>query len=107
MHLSIIHVPKEADNIYAHFLNTLDTLLSKLPTDNKIIMGSDVNANIGELDDLQSSEFQSTLGPHGFSKQNAKGKGLLTIYLMHCLQVMNTFFECRANGLGYGMCTSN
>ena len=53
-----------ADNIYACFLDTLDTLLSKLSADNKIIMGADVNANIGKFDDLQSSEFQSTLGPH-------------------------------------------
>ena len=35
-----------ADDIYACFLDTLDTLLSKLPADNKIIMGADVNANI-------------------------------------------------------------
>jgi exonuclease III len=86
-----------ADNIYARFLNTLDTLLSKLPIDNDIIMGADVNANIGKSDVLQSSKFQSTLGPHGFSKCNQKGEGLLTIYLAHCLRVMNTFFESRAN----------
>ncbi len=73
------------DDIYARFLDTLDTLFSKLPADNEIIMGADVNANIGKLDDLQSSKFRSTLGPHGFSKQNAKGEGLLTIYLTHRL----------------------
>ena len=66
-----------ADDIYAHFLNTLDSLL--------IIMGADVNANIGKFDVLQSSEFQSTLGPHGFSKCNPKGEGLLTIYIAHRL----------------------
>ena len=70
-------------------------------------MGADVNANIGKLDDQQSREFQSTLGPYGFSKQNEKGKGLLTIYLAHRLQVLNTFFECKANGPGYGTWTSN
>ena len=96
-----------ADDIYACFLNILDTLLSKLPADNEIIMGADVNANIGKSDVLQSSEFESTLGPHGFSKRNPKGEGLLTIYLAHHLRVMNTFFECRANGRGYGTWTSN
>ena len=74
-----------ADDIYARFLDTLDTLLSKLPADNEIIIGADVNANIGKLDDLQSSEFQSTLGPHGLPKQNTKGEGLLTLYLAHRL----------------------
>jgi hypothetical protein len=70
-------------------------------------MGADINANIGKLDDLQSSEVQSTLGSHGFSKRNAKGKGLLTLYLAHRLRVINTFFECKANGPGYGTWTSN
>ena len=45
-----------ADDIYARFLNTLDTLLSKLPADNEI-MGADVNANIGKFNGLQSSKF--------------------------------------------------
>ena len=58
-------------------------------------MGADVNANIGKLDNLQSREFQSTLGPYGFSKQNAKGEGLLTIYLAHRLQVINTSLNAK------------
>ena len=95
------------EDIDARSLNTLDTLLSKLPADNEIVMGADVNASIGTLDKLQSSEFQSTLGPHGFSKRNSKGEGLLTVYLAHRLHVMNTFYESRANGPGYGMWTSN
>ena len=43
-----------ADDIYLCFLGTFDSLLGTLPADNKIIMGADVNANIGKLDDLQS-----------------------------------------------------
>jgi exonuclease III len=96
-----------AEDVYACFLDTLNTLLSKLPADNKIIMGADVNANISKFDKLQSSKFQSTLGPHGFSKPNSKGEGLLTVYLTHRLCMMNTFFESRANGPGYGTWTSN
>ena len=96
-----------SEDVYTRFLNTLDAFLSKLSTENKIIMGADINANIGKLDELQSSEFQSTLGPHGFLKHNSKGEGFLTTYLAHRLRVMNTFFECRANRPGYGTCTSN
>jgi exonuclease III len=95
------------EDIYACFLDTLDTLLSKLPPNNKIIMGADINANIGRLDELQSSEFHSTLGPYGFTKRNSKGKGLLTVYLAHRLRVMNTFFEGKANGPGYGTWSNN
>ena len=60
-------------------------------------MGADVNANIGKLDNLQSSKFNLPLGPHGFSKCNAKGEGLLTLYLAHCLRVTNTFLECKTD----------
>jgi hypothetical protein len=96
-----------SEDIYAHCLDTLDTLLSKLPEHNEIIMGVDVNANIGRLDELQSNEFYSTLGPYGFSKRNSKSEGLPTVYLAHCLRVMNTFFEGKANGPEYGTWCSN
>ncbi len=43
-----------AEDVYACFLDTLNTLLSNLPADNEIIMGADVNANIGKFDKLQS-----------------------------------------------------
>ena len=57
-----------SEELYFRFLNTLDTLLSKLPPHSKIIMGTDVNVNIGRSNELQSSKFQATLGPYGFSK---------------------------------------
>ena len=63
-------------------------------------MGAEVNANIGRLDELQTSKFHSTLGPYGYSKRNSKGEGLLTVYLTHRLQVMNTFFEGKAKDQG-------
>jgi hypothetical protein len=86
-----------SEELYVHFLDTLDTLLSKLPLHSEIIMGTDGNANIGRSDELQSCEFQATLGPYGFSKRNSKGEGLLTVYLAHRLRVMNTYFESKAN----------
>ena len=96
-----------SEDVYARFLDTLDTLLNKLPTNNEIIMGADVNANIGTLDKLQSSDFKSALGPHGFPKRNPKGESLLTVYLAHRLRVMNTFFGSKTNGPGHGTWTSN
>ncbi len=41
-----------AEDVYARFLDTLNTLLNKLPADNEIIMGADVNANIGKFNEL-------------------------------------------------------
>ncbi len=47
----------------------------------KIIMGANINSNIGTLDDLHSAKFCSALGPHGISKRNKKGKNLLQFFL--------------------------
>jgi hypothetical protein len=60
------------EEIHVRILDRLDTLLSKLPAHNKLIMGTDVNANISRLDMMQSSKFHTTLGLHGFLKCNSK-----------------------------------
>ena len=59
------------DGTYTCFLDTLDSLLGKVPSESELIIGTDVNANIGTLDDLQSTDCRSTLGPYGFTKRNA------------------------------------
>jgi hypothetical protein len=76
--------PCRTDDDHAQFLEIVDDLLSKLPP-SEIIMGADINANVGcnlqEEDDL----FAPVLGPHGISKQNLKGKNLLGVYMSHGL----------------------
>ena len=95
------------DDIYLRFLDTLDELLSRAPAGCEIIMGADVNSNIGKLDGISSTEFRSVLGPHGLPRRNAKGESLLHVYLGHHLRVMNTFFEARSGGPGHNTWTSN
>ena len=51
------------DATYFRFLDTLDTLLGKVPKQSEIIMGTDINSNIGTFDDLHSTEFRAALGP--------------------------------------------
>jgi len=95
------------DATYLRFLDTLDTLLGLAPMKSEIIMGADINSNIGTLDDLHSTEFRAALGPHGLSKCNKKGENLLHVYLAHQLRVMNTFFEASSLSPGYSTWTSN
>ncbi len=92
------------DKMYLRFPDTLDALLNQLPEKLEIIMGADINSNIGTLDDLHSAEFCSMLWPHGLPKRNKKGKDLLQVY--H-LCVMNTFYETRTNSPGHCTLTSN
>jgi exonuclease III len=95
-----------SDNVYMRFLDTLDGLLDKLPK-SELIIGADINANIGRFNNMSAAEFGPAIGPHGFPKRNSKGESLLAVYLAHCLRVMNTFFPGKANGPGHGTWTSN
>ncbi len=95
------------DKTYLRFLNTHCALLNQLPEKSKIIIGANINSNIGTLDDLHSAEFCSALVPHGLPKCNKKGKNLLQVYLPHHLRIMNTFYETRTNSPGHCTWTSN
>jgi hypothetical protein len=65
--------------MYSRFLDTLDTLLSQLPTKSDIIMGANINSNMGTIDNAHSANFCPALGPHGLKKCNKKGKSLLHV----------------------------
>jgi hypothetical protein len=93
--------------MYSRFLDTLDTLLSQLPAKSDIIIGANINSNIGTVDNTHSAKFCPALGPHGLKKCNKKGKSLLHVYLTHNLRIMNTFFETKANSPGHSTWTSN
>jgi hypothetical protein len=73
-----------SDDIYMHFLDTLDNLLDQL-SQSELIIGADINANIGQFNNMSAAEFRPTLGPHGFQKRNSKGESLFTMYLGHRL----------------------
>ncbi len=95
-----------SDDIYMRSLDTLDKILDQLPQ-SELIIGADINANIGRFDNMSAAEFGPTLGPHSFQKRNSKEESLLAVYLGHRLQVMNTFFPRKANWPGHGTWTSN
>ena len=95
------------DDTYLRFLDTLDELLSKAPATSAIVMGADVNSNIGKLDEIASTEFRSVLGPHCLPQRNFKGESLLHVYLGHRLHVMNTFFETKLGSPGHSTWTNN
>jgi hypothetical protein len=95
------------DKLYLQFLETLDNLLGQAPANLEIIMGADVNSNIGKHNGIHSTEFCTALGPHGLAKRNMKGESLLHICLAYQLRVMNTFFETKSGSPGHSTWTSN
>jgi hypothetical protein len=70
-----------SDDVYMRFLETLDSLLNKLPKSEWII-GADINANIGQFDNKSAADFGLAIGPHGFPNRNPKEKAYST-YILH------------------------
>ncbi len=65
------------------FLNTVDTLIGKAPKYLEVIMGTHINSNIVNSNDIHGTDFQPTLRLHSLPWCNKKGKNLLHFYLAH------------------------
>ncbi len=101
--VSAYHPCRTKDN-HERFLDIVDTLLSKLPP-SKIVMGANINANVGRALQEDDDPFAPALGPHGLSKRNSKGENLLAVYMSHGLRVMNTYYQGKQD-IGHGTWTS-
>ena len=69
------------DKLDLQFLKTLDNLLSQAPAKSEIVMGANVNSNIGKCNGIDSAEVHAALGPHGLPRCNMKGERLLHVYV--------------------------
>jgi hypothetical protein len=82
--LVLAYHPCCTDDDHAQFLDIVDDLLSKFPP-SEIVMGANINANVGCNSHKEDDPFAPALGPHGISKRNLKGKNLLGVYMSHGL----------------------
>jgi hypothetical protein len=53
------------DNTYLRFLDTVNTLIRKILKNSKVIIGTNINSNIGTSTDIHATDFHPALGPHG------------------------------------------
>ena len=84
---SVYH-PYEADE-QKEFYDELDTFISNRPCKSEVLMGADVNCNVG----IRTRSFGDVLGPHGINNRNLKGKELLYLYKTNNLKLLLSFFQ--------------
>jgi len=72
------------------FNSVLLSIITKHAKNHEIIMGGDMNAQIGRKD---CEEFADVLGPFGPRHRNQKGLDLLHTYQSIGLRIMNTCFQ--------------
>ena len=87
-HLFVASVYHPYDETYNDFNTQLDATLSKIESKFDIIMGGDMNAQVGIRQD--GDEYNDVLGPFGLSHRNEKGRDLLQVYQSNNLRIMNT-----------------
>jgi hypothetical protein len=89
--LALVYHPftKTRDNyMYMWFLDTVN--IRKAPKKSEVIMGTNINSNIGTSNDIHATNVRTNLGPHGLPWLNKKGKNLLHVYLAHWIRVKST-----------------
>jgi hypothetical protein len=82
------------DEEYENFNSTLSSLLNHIPQKSNIILGHDINANIG-TNTTSGQNFKDTIGPFRIENRNKKGTSLLNLLASLNLKVTNSFFSPR------------
>ena len=100
--LVIASVYHPYDDTYSAFNSELDNMLSNVPKGLDIIMGGDMNAQIGRSKTAEANaeavgqdedNDYDILGPFSLDTRNDKGTDLLEVYQSNNLCIMNTFFD--------------
>ena len=73
------------------FSGVTQTILNRLTNDTQLILGQDINCNVGIAPD-KSDPFRSAVGPHGFNNRNHKGTKFLQHLCALDMKVANSFF---------------
>ena len=73
------------------FYDTLDTIISPIPTNDKYVLLGDLNARI-ESREHNGEQWDGVRGPHGYGTINDAGKELLPFLSLHQATICNTWF---------------
>lgn len=74
------------------FYDSLNSVLGKVDSKDKIILLGDFNARVGSRSDL----WEDVIGPHGIGNMNSNGHRLLSLCSQYSLTITNTLFRMKA-----------
>jgi hypothetical protein len=95
MDITLCSIYHPVDNKeYKNFNSTLSLLLNHLPPKSNIILGHDINANVG-TNANSGKNFRDTIGPFGIENRNKKVTSLLNLMPSLNLKITNSFFNPR------------
>jgi hypothetical protein len=78
------------EELYDGFNDLLTSILAEVPTNTTMLIGHDINANLGVR---QPGEENTAIRRHGIASQNKKGCAAVNFFQSMNFKVMNTFYQ--------------
>ncbi|XP_071687763.1 uncharacterized protein [Rutidosis leptorrhynchoides] len=72
-----------------HFWESLDEVVRRCPTDQRLIIGGDLNGHVG----TEVEGYAGIHGRFGYRIRNEEGRSILDLVIAHNLVVTNSFFR--------------
>ncbi|WP_161412682.1 hypothetical protein, partial [Klebsiella pneumoniae] len=77
------------------FWNDLEEFIQRIPLDEKVFIGGDLNGHVGK----EIEDFKSIHGGYGFGETNEGGRTILDFALAYEFVIANTLFKKRDDHL--------
>jgi hypothetical protein len=99
LNITLYSIYHPFDNIEFEDFNTiLSSILTQSPPDTNIILGHDINANVGTSSN-NGQHFKETIGTYGIENRNKKGISLINLMASLSMKITNSFFNLRPSNL--------
>ncbi len=99
MNITLYSIYHPVDNIEFEDFNTiLSSILTQSSPDKNIILGHDINANVGTSSN-NGQLFKETIGSYGIENRNKKGISLINLMASLSMKITYSFFNPRPSDL--------
>jgi hypothetical protein len=95
LNISLYSIYHPVDNIEFENFNTI---LNSIPPETNIILGHDINANIGTSTNSRQ-HLKETIGAYGIENRNNKGTSLINLMASLNMKITNTHFNPKPSNL--------
>ncbi len=83
---------------FENFNTTLSSKLMQLPPETNIILGHNINANVGTSAN-KGQHLKEMIGAYGIENRNKKGTSLINLMVSLNMKITNSFFNLRPSNL--------
>jgi hypothetical protein len=99
LNITLYSIYHPVDNIEFEDFNTiLSSIFTQTPPDTNIILGHDINANVGTSSN-NGQHFKETIGTYGVENRNKKGISLINLMASLSMKITTSFFNPRPSNL--------